>query len=180
MDGEEDILLERALIVDDEFCKFNPAETPTNGHEYLLTVRNEARKCPAVIAAHVNRKKLKQQTFYVSENSKPKISNLFLPTEEWQRWQCEEFERVRADVSSMRSSPHFQRTHHLQVPEDDAEEDQWFQYCFDIDCKQEKYPLLTQVLVLKQDDENDELLVRLNLIICIVGKYFRQIDLADN
>lgn len=39
MDGEEDILLERALIVDDEFCKFNPAETPTNGHEYLLTVR---------------------------------------------------------------------------------------------------------------------------------------------
>uniref|UniRef100_A0A171A3G2 Gem-associated protein 2 n=1 Tax=Triatoma infestans TaxID=30076 RepID=A0A171A3G2_TRIIF len=53
----------------------------------------------------------------------------------------------------MRYALQFQKTHDFEVPEDDADEDLWFQYCFD--CSQEKHPLLTHVLVLKQSSLNE-------------------------
>ncbi|KAK9500513.1 hypothetical protein O3M35_001763 [Rhynocoris fuscipes] len=244
MDEEEETLLEKALVIEGDFTNYDPTEPPTNGHEYLLSVRNEARSYPDVVAVPINRSKFKKQTVYVAEDVKPEISNSFLPSEEWQLWQCEQLDKVRADIATKRDSMNTQiiGSRKDKVPTEDAQESVWFNYCFDDNHHEEKYPFLFEVLQLSQtslnnllayfcnwlqegkisfthstcqwlyaffccleipllpdtccslrriaqeavnvrsklQEFNEENLIRLNLIICIVGKYFRQIDLADN
>lgn len=237
-DGEEEKLLERAFeikYVDD----YDPEEMPTNGYEYLMRVKHEAKRCPKVKVAEIDMKKFDDQTFIVPKRETYSVPVSYLPTEEWQREQVEAFSRVRDEVSYFKSQ---RGTEELNNVVNVTKPEKWFDYIYGRDGTPGEVPWVKDLIGMNEAslcraldlfeswlDEgrsqlndhtclwiysllafiatpllpetcaclrslachaikaradvggpDDKALVRANLLVCLVGRYFSQADLADN
>ncbi|XP_058018316.1 gem-associated protein 2 isoform X2 [Ahaetulla prasina] len=224
MESAVEELMPRLLPVED--CDlaedFDPTVPPRTPQEYLKRVQIEAAKCPDVVVAQIDPKKLKKkQTVNISISGCQPAPEGYSPTLKWQQQQVSHFSTVRQSVNKHRD--HWKAQHldsNVTMPTTDDEEG-WKKFCLGeklyleltdqisndespgIDYVQIGFPpllsivsrmnqatvtsvleYLTNWLVEKEftpelENKNDEKLSALNLLICLVGRYFDQYDLAD-
>ncbi|XP_070787499.1 gem-associated protein 2 isoform X3 [Pituophis catenifer annectens] len=224
MESAVEELMPRLLPVED--CDlaedFDPTVPPRTPQEYLKRVQIEAAKCPDVVVAQIDPKKLKKkQTVNISISGCQPAPEGYSPTLKWQQQQVSHFSTIRQSVNKHRD--HWKAQHldsNVAMPTTDDEEG-WKKFCLGeklyleltdqistdespgIDYVQIGFPpllsivsrmnqatvtsvleYLTNWLVEKEftpelENKNDEKLSALNLLICLVGRYFDQYDLAD-
>ncbi|XP_048342180.1 gem-associated protein 2 isoform X2 [Sphaerodactylus townsendi] len=200
---------------------FDPTVPPRTPQEYLKRVQIEAAKCPDVVVAQIDPRKLKKkQTVNISLSGCLPAPEGYSPTLRWQQQQVSHFSAVRQSVNKHRD--HWKSQHldsNVTMPKSDDEEG-WKKFCLGeklylntgvqvsndenqgIDYVQGRWlyallaclekPLLpeahslirqlarrcSEVRVL-EENKNENRVSALNLLICLVGRYFDQYDLAD-
>uniref|UniRef100_A0A8D0G0A5 Gem-associated protein 2 n=1 Tax=Strix occidentalis caurina TaxID=311401 RepID=A0A8D0G0A5_STROC len=103
--GAED-LMPRLLPVDD--CDlaedFDPTVPPRTPQEYLKRVQIEAARCPDVVVAQIDPKKLrKKQTVNISISGCQPAPEGYSPTLKWQQQQVAHFSAVRQSLNKRRN-----------------------------------------------------------------------------
>ncbi|XP_054684520.1 gem-associated protein 2 isoform X2 [Grus americana] len=215
-------LMPRLLPVDD--CDltedFDPTVPPRTPQEYLKRVQIEAARCPDVVVAQIDPKKLrKKQTVNISISGCQPAPEGYSPTLKWQQQQVANFSAVRQSLNKHRN--HWRSQHldsNVTMPKSEDEEG-WKKFCLgervhsEMDALSDnenlgidyikgrwlyallaclEKPLLpeahslirqlarrcSEVRVL-EENKNEEQISALNLIICLVSRYFDQRDLAD-
>nr|XP_056707640.1 LOW QUALITY PROTEIN: gem-associated protein 2 [Euleptes europaea] len=150
MESGVEELMPRLLPVED--CDisedFDPAVPPRTPQEYLKRVQIEAAKCPDVVVAQIDPRKLKKkQTVNISLSGCLPAPEGYSPTLQWQRQQVAHFSAVRQSVNKHRD--HWKSQHldsNVTIPKPDDEE-AWKKFCLG-----EKLYLNTGVQV--SNDEN--------------------------
>ncbi|XP_053143429.1 gem-associated protein 2 isoform X2 [Hemicordylus capensis] len=239
MESTPEELMPRLLPVED--CDlaedFDPTVPPRTPQEYLKRVQIEAAKCPDVVVAQIDPKKLKKkQTVNISLLGCRPAPEGYSPTLKWQQQQVAHFSTIRQSVNRHRD--HWKSQHldsNVTMPKSDDEEG-WKKFCLGeklyldttvqvssdenqgIDYVQIGFPPLlsivsrmnqgrwlfallaclekpllpeahslirqlarrcSEVRVLEENKNDVERVSALNLLICLVGRYFDQHDLAD-
>ncbi|XP_017938398.1 gem-associated protein 2 isoform X4 [Manacus vitellinus] len=214
---------------------FDPTVPPRTPQEYLKRVQIEAARCPDVVVAKIDPRKLKKkQTVNISISGCQPAPEGYSPTLRWQQQQVANFSAVRQSLNKHRN--HW-RSQHLDsnviMPKSEDEEG-WKKFCLgerihsEIDALPDNEnigidymkvgfpPLLSIVSRMNQgrwlyallaclekpllpeahslirqlarrcsevrameENKNEEQISALNLIICLVSRYFDQRDLAD-
>ncbi|XP_068048978.1 gem-associated protein 2 isoform X2 [Anomalospiza imberbis] len=214
---------------------FDPTVPPRTPQEYLKRVQIEAARCPDVVVAQIDPRKLKKKpTVNISISGCQPAPEGYSPTLKWQQQQVANFSAVRQSLNKHRN--HW-RTQHLDsnvtMPKSEDEEG-WKKFCLgervysEIDALSDNEnlgidylkvgfpPLLSIVSRMSQgrwlyallaclekpllpeahslirqlarrcsevraleESKNEEQISALNLIICLVSRYFDQRDLAD-
>ncbi|CAB1335400.1 unnamed protein product [Coregonus sp. 'balchen'] len=176
MKSDVEELMPRLLPVEtcDTGEDFKLNEPPRNPQEYLRQVQLEASLCPDVVVAKIDPKKLrKKQSVNVSLTGCQAAPQGFSPSLKWQRQQVSNFSEIRQ-------------------PKQDSEE-QWKKFCLGENVYLNSPPIDPVSAVLEYlinwfeerefvpqlESQEDERLSPLNLMICLVARYFDQNDLAD-
>ncbi|NWU93278.1 GEMI2 protein, partial [Upupa epops] len=136
MDGGVEELMPRLLPVDD--CDltedFDPTVPPRTPQEYLKRVQIEASRCPDVVVAQIDPKKLTKKPT-VNFLASLKISGCqpapegYSPTLKWQQQQVAHFSAVRQSLNKNRN--HWQSQHldsNVAMPKSEDEEG-WKKFC---------------------------------------------------
>uniref|UniRef100_A0A8D0LBV7 Gem-associated protein 2 n=1 Tax=Sphenodon punctatus TaxID=8508 RepID=A0A8D0LBV7_SPHPU len=238
MESTVEELMPRLLPV--EACDlsedFDPTVPPRTPQEYLKRVQIEAARCPDVVVAQIDPKKLrKKPTVNFSLSGCQPAPEGYSPTLKWQQQQVAHFSGIRQSVNKHRS--HWKSQHldsNVTIPKAEDEEG-WKNFCLGERVSSEvptaesgdenlgidyvkigfppllsivsrmsqgrwvyallaclEKPLLpeahslirqlarrcSEIRVLEKN-KNDERVSALNLLICLVGRYFDQHDLAD-
>ncbi|XP_074766013.1 gem-associated protein 2 isoform X2 [Athene noctua] len=129
--GAED-LMPRLLPVDD--CDlaedFDPTVPPRTPQEYLKRVQIEAARCPDVVVAQIDPKKLrKKQTVNISISGCQPAPEGYSPTLKWQQQQVAHFSAVRQSLNKRRN--HWRSQHldsNVTMPKSEDEEG-WKKFC---------------------------------------------------
>ncbi|XP_042309349.1 gem-associated protein 2 isoform X1 [Sceloporus undulatus] len=151
MESAVEELMPRLLPVGD--CDlaedFDPTVPPRTPQEYLKRVQIEAAKCPDVVVAQIDPKKLKKkQTVNISLSGCQPAPVGFSPTLKWQREQVAHFSAIRQNVNKHRSHWKSQQLDsNVAIPRPDDEEG-WKKFCLG-----EKLYLETAVQVPSDDSE---------------------------
>ncbi|XP_042309354.1 gem-associated protein 2 isoform X2 [Sceloporus undulatus] len=241
MESAVEELMPRLLPVGD--CDlaedFDPTVPPRTPQEYLKRVQIEAAKCPDVVVAQIDPKKLKKkQTVNISLSGCQPAPVGFSPTLKWQREQVAHFSAIRQprpdDEEGWKKFCLGEKLYletAVQVPSDDSEGIDYVQIgfppflsivsrmnqatvtavleyltnwlaakefttelgrwlyallaCLEKPLLPEAHSLIRQLarqcseVRVLEENKNDEKVSALNLIICLVGRYFDQHDLAD-
>ncbi|XP_067389896.1 gem-associated protein 2 isoform X4 [Emydura macquarii macquarii] len=238
MESAVEELMPRLLPVGD--CDlaedFDPTMPPRTPQEYLKRVQIEAARCPDVVVAEIDPKKLrKKQTVNISLTGCHPAPEGYSPTLKWQQQQVSHFSAVRQSLNKHRN--HWKAQHldsNVTMPKSEDEEG-WKLFCLGKRVYSEaaievsgnenlgidyikigfppflsivsrmnqgrwlyallaclEKPLLpeahslirqlarrcSEVRVL-EENKNEERASALNLLICLVSRYFDQRDLAD-
>uniref|UniRef100_A0A8C3BV09 Gem-associated protein 2 n=1 Tax=Cairina moschata TaxID=8855 RepID=A0A8C3BV09_CAIMO len=245
MESAVEELMPRLLPVGD--CDlpedFDPSVPPRTPQEYLRRVQIEAARCPDVVVAQIDPKKLrKKQTVNISISGCQPAPEGYSPTLKWQQQQVANFSAIRQSLNKHRN--HWRSQHldsNVNMPKLEDEEG-WKKFCLgervysEIESQSDnenlgidymkatvtsvleyliiwfgekkftpelgrwfyallaclEKPLLpeahslirqlarrcSEVRVL-EENKNEEQVSALNLIICLVSRYFDQRDLAD-
>uniref|UniRef100_A0A6J0UUF5 Gem-associated protein 2 n=1 Tax=Pogona vitticeps TaxID=103695 RepID=A0A6J0UUF5_9SAUR len=238
MDSAVEELMPRLLPVED--CDltedFDPTVPPRTPQEYLKRVQIEAAKCPDVVVAQIDPKKLKKkQTVNISLSGCQPAPEGYSPTMKWQRQQVAHFSAIRQSVNKHRNHWKSQQLDsNVAIPRPEDEEG-WKKFCLGeklyldttvqepsdenngIDYVQIGFPPLLSIVsrmnqgrwlyallaclekpllpeahsLIRQlarrcsevrvleENKSEEKVSALNLLICLVGRYFDQHDLAD-
>ncbi|XP_058018315.1 gem-associated protein 2 isoform X1 [Ahaetulla prasina] len=132
MESAVEELMPRLLPVED--CDlaedFDPTVPPRTPQEYLKRVQIEAAKCPDVVVAQIDPKKLKKkQTVNISISGCQPAPEGYSPTLKWQQQQVSHFSTVRQSVNKHRD--HWKAQHldsNVTMPTTDDEEG-WKKFC---------------------------------------------------
>uniref|UniRef100_A0A8C4SUC4 Gem-associated protein 2 n=1 Tax=Erpetoichthys calabaricus TaxID=27687 RepID=A0A8C4SUC4_ERPCA len=105
MKSDAEDLMPRLLPVEDyDVEDFDPSIPPRNPQEYLRQVQLEAAKCPDVVVAQIDPKKLqKRQTVNVSLSTCQPAPDGYSPSLKWQQIQVANFSAVRQSVVKHRA-----------------------------------------------------------------------------
>uniref|UniRef100_A0A8B9FSM7 Gem-associated protein 2 n=1 Tax=Amazona collaria TaxID=241587 RepID=A0A8B9FSM7_9PSIT len=125
-------LMPRLLPVED--CDlaedFDPTVPPRTPQEYLKRVQIEAARCPDVVVAQIDPRKLrKKQTVNVSISGCQPAPEGYSPTLKWQQQQVANFSAVRQSLNKHRN--HWQSQHldsNVTMPKPEDEEG-WKKFC---------------------------------------------------
>ncbi|KAM6311573.1 gem-associated protein 2 isoform 2-T2 [Aegotheles albertisi] len=125
-------LMPRLLPVDD--CDlaedFDPTVPPRTPQEYLKRVQIEAARCPDVVVAQIDPKKLrKKQTVNVSISGCQPAPEGYSPTLKWQQQQVANFSAIRQSLNKHRN--HWRSQHldsNVAMPKSEDEEG-WKKFC---------------------------------------------------
>ncbi|XP_065542267.1 gem-associated protein 2 [Lathamus discolor] len=125
-------LMPRLLPVED--CDlaedFDPTVPPRTPQEYLKRVQIEAARCPDVVVAQIDSRKLrKKQTVNVSISGCQPAPEGYSPTLKWQQQQVANFSAVRQNLNKHRK--HWQSQHldsNVTMPKPEDEEG-WKKFC---------------------------------------------------
>ncbi|XP_026520249.1 gem-associated protein 2 isoform X2 [Notechis scutatus] len=241
MESTVEELMPRLLPVEDcELAEdFDPTVPPRTPQEYLKRVQIEAAKCPDVVVAQIDPKKLKKkQTLNISLSGCQPAPEGYSPTLKWQQQQVSHFSTIRqpttddeegwkkfclgeklylelTDQISSDESPGIDYvqigfppllsivsrmnqatvtsvleylTNWLVEKEFTPELGRWLYAllaCLEKPLLPEAHSLIRQLarkcseVRVLEENKNDEKVSALNLLICLVGRYFDQYDLAD-
>ncbi|XP_072345193.1 gem-associated protein 2 isoform X3 [Scyliorhinus torazame] len=223
MNFEED-LMPRQLPVDDwdTIEDFDPSVPPRTPQEYLKRVQIEASRCPEVVVAKIDPKKLKMnQTVNISLSGCQPAPAGFSPSLRWQQQQVANFSILRQSiakhrehwksqpldnnvmlvgfppllsiVSRMSQPTVFNALEYLIIWFGDKklypELGRWLYAllaCIEKPLLPEAHSLIRQLarrcsaVRAKLENPEDTELSAVNLLICLVARYFEQSDLADN
>ncbi|XP_032087032.1 gem-associated protein 2 isoform X4 [Thamnophis elegans] len=223
MESVVEELMPRLLPVED--CDlaedFDPTVPPRTPQEYLKRVQIEAAKCPDVVVAQIDPKKLKKkQTVNISLSGCQPAPEGYSPTLKWQQQQVSHFSTIRQSVNKHRDHWKAQHldsnvtmigfppllsivsrmnqatvtsvleylTNWLVEKEFTPELGRWLYAllaCLEKPLLPEAHSLIRQLarkcseVRVLEENKNDEKVSALNLLICLVGRYFDQYDLAD-
>ncbi|KAK6632155.1 hypothetical protein RUM44_007185 [Polyplax serrata] len=136
-------LLTRAFDVREITSDFDPSIQPANGHEYLQHVMYEASKCPQVVVAKIDTRKLKSESNNQSSSEFPLVKSELVPSIEWQRAQIAMFSDLRKKVQLCRKSDKFKP---VSLPKAN-EEEKWQNICCG---NSNEEPLLTLLLSMNE------------------------------
>ncbi|KAG2457780.1 GEMI2 protein, partial [Polypterus senegalus] len=105
MKSDVEDLMPRLLPVENyDVDDFDPSIPPRNPQEYLRQVQLEAAKCPDVVVAQIDPKKLqKRQTVNVSLSTCQPAPDGYSPSLKWQQIQVANFSAVRQSVVKHRA-----------------------------------------------------------------------------
>ncbi|XP_068021625.1 gem-associated protein 2 isoform X2 [Melanerpes formicivorus] len=125
-------LMPRLLPVDD--CDlaedFDPTVPPRTPQEYLKRVQIEAARCPDVVVAQIDPRKLrKKQTVNISISRCQPAPEGYSPTLKWQQQQVANFSAVRQSLTKHRN--HWRSQHldsNVSMPKSEDEEG-WKKFC---------------------------------------------------
>nr|XP_020662894.1 gem-associated protein 2 isoform X1 [Pogona vitticeps] len=132
MDSAVEELMPRLLPVED--CDltedFDPTVPPRTPQEYLKRVQIEAAKCPDVVVAQIDPKKLKKkQTVNISLSGCQPAPEGYSPTMKWQRQQVAHFSAIRQSVNKHRNHWKSQQLDsNVAIPRPEDEEG-WKKFC---------------------------------------------------
>ncbi|XP_034964753.2 gem-associated protein 2 [Zootoca vivipara] len=151
MESAAEELMPRLLPVQD--CDlsedFDPTVPPRTPQEYLKRVQIEAAKCPDVVVAQIDPKKLKKkQTANISLSGCQPAPEGYSPTLKWQQQQVAHFSAIRQSVNKHRN--HWKSQHldsNVAIPGVEDEEG-WKRFCLG-----EKSYLDTAVEVSRDEDQ---------------------------
>ncbi|XP_078515890.1 gem-associated protein 2 [Lissotriton helveticus] len=106
MESDAEDMMPRLLPV--EYCDiaedFDPSVPPRTPQEYLKRVQIEAARCPDVVVAQIDPKKLrKKQTVNISLSGCQPAPEGFCPSLKWQQQQVAQFSAVRQSLYKHRS-----------------------------------------------------------------------------
>ncbi|CAJ0945945.1 unnamed protein product [Ranitomeya imitator] len=132
MDSGPEELMPRLLPVGD--CEpmddFDPGAPPRTPQEYLRLVQIEAARCPDVVIAQIDPKKLrKKQTVSIALSGCKPAPEGYSPSLRWQQQQVSQFSAVRQGLKKHRS--HWKSQPHdsnVLMPSTEDEES-WKRYC---------------------------------------------------
>ncbi|XP_064919043.1 gem-associated protein 2 isoform X6 [Columba livia] len=210
-------LMPRLLPVDD--CDlsedFDPTVPPRTPQEYLKRVQIEAARCPDVVVAQIDPKKLrKKQTVNISISGCQPAPEGYAPTLKWQQQQVANFSAIRQPKSEDEEGWKKFCLGERAYSEIDALSDnenlgidylkvgfppllsivsrmsqgRWLYAllaCLEKPLLPEAHSLIRQLarrcseVRVLEENKNEEQISALNLIICLVSRYFDQRDLAD-
>ncbi|XP_055496486.1 gem-associated protein 2 isoform X2 [Leucoraja erinacea] len=217
-------LMPRQLPVDDWDTTedFDPSVPPRTPQEYLKRVQIEASRCPEVVVAVIDPRKLKSnQTVNISLSGCQPAPPGFSPSLKWQQQQVAHFSVLRQStdkhrdhwksqpldsnvmlvgfppllsiVSRMSQPTVFNILEYLIIWFGDKklypELGRWLYAllaCIEKPLLPEAHSLIRQLarrcseIRAKLENPEDGELSALNLLICLVARYFQQCDLADN
>ncbi|XP_005989211.1 gem-associated protein 2 [Latimeria chalumnae] len=106
MDFEVEELMPRLLPVEpcDVAEEFDPSVPPRTPQEYLRRVQIEAARCPDVVVAQIDPKKLsKKQTVNISLSGCQPAPEGYSPSLRWQQQQVASFSQVRQSINKHRA-----------------------------------------------------------------------------
>ncbi|KAM3670072.1 gem-associated protein 2 isoform X2 [Ammospiza nelsoni] len=200
---------------------FDPTVPPRTPQEYLKRVQIEAARCPDVVVAQIDPRKLKKKpTVNISISGCQPAPEGYSPTLKWQQQQVANFSAVRQSLNKHRN--HW-RSQHLDSnvtmvgfppllsivsrmnqatvtsvleyliswfgeKKFTPELGRWFYAllaCLEKPLLPEAHSLIRQLarrcseVRALEESKNEEQISALNLIICLVSRYFDQRDLAD-
>ncbi|KAL2789992.1 gem-associated protein 2 isoform beta [Daubentonia madagascariensis] len=185
---------------------FDPSVPPRTPQEYLRRVQIEAAQCPDVVVAQIDPRKLKRkQSVNISLSGCQPAPEGYSPTLQWQQQQVAQFSTVRQSVNKHRSHWKSQQldsnvtmatvTSVLEYLSNwfgerdfTPELGRWLYAllaCLEKPLLPEAHSLIRQLarrcseVRLLVDSKDDERVPALNLLICLVSRYFDQRDLAD-
>uniref|UniRef100_H0VIY7 Gem-associated protein 2 n=1 Tax=Cavia porcellus TaxID=10141 RepID=H0VIY7_CAVPO len=109
---------------------FDPSVPPRTPQEYLRRVQIEAARCPDVVVAQIDPKKLKRkQSVNVSLSGCQPAPEGYSPTLQWQQQQVAQFSAVRQNVNKHRSHWKSQQLDsNVTLPKSEDEEG-WKKFC---------------------------------------------------
>ncbi|KAJ6655652.1 hypothetical protein lerEdw1_004888 [Lerista edwardsae] len=179
---------------DDDLSEGDPAAPPRTPRQYLRRVQLEAAQCPAVVSARIDPRKLR----------KTRTASVLPKTDDEEGWK--KFclgERFCLDTAVELSSDEHEGIDYVQatvtnvleyltnwLPEKEftPEMGRWLYAllaCLEKPLLPEAHSLIRQLARrcsearVLEENKNDENASALNLLICLVGRYFDQHDLAD-
>ncbi|NWR71278.1 GEMI2 protein, partial [Centropus unirufus] len=125
-------LMPRLLPVED--CDvaedFDPAVPPRTPQEYLKRVQIEAARCPDVVVAKIDPKKLrKKQTVNASISGCQPAPEGYSPTLKWQQQQVADFSAVRQSLSKHRNYWQSQNLDSNVIMPQSEDEEGWKKFC---------------------------------------------------
>ncbi|KAM7156434.1 gem-associated protein 2 isoform 4-T5 [Molossus nigricans] len=177
---------------------FDPSIPPRTPQEYLRRVQIEAAQCPDVVVAQIDPKKLKRkQSVNISLSGCQPAPEGYSPTLQWQQQQVAQFSTVRQSVNRHRSHWKSQQLDSnvtmigfppLLSIVSRMNQGRWLYAllaCLEKPLLPEAHSLIRQLarrcseVRLLVNSKDDERVPALNLLICLVSRYFDQRDLAD-
>ncbi|XP_067009427.1 gem-associated protein 2 isoform X2 [Anabrus simplex] len=204
MSGYGDLLepaLEIGVINED----FDPSVPPATGQEYIQRVVLEASRCEGVVVAEIDRSRFKKQTININAaETCPVTPSHLMPTLEWQQCQVADFSSLRQALARRKAAGIPVPSYKLPMIEQLLEYHvDWLKNRSELSLQQGRWlfallaclelPLVPETCsVLRtlarkcaciraavEETADHPVVAPLNLLICLVARYFRQMDLAD-
>ncbi|XP_069586775.1 gem-associated protein 2 isoform X2 [Ranitomeya imitator] len=131
MDSGPEELMPRLLPVGDcELDDFDPAAPPRTPQEYLRRVQIEAARCPEVVIAQIDPKKLKKkQTVSIALSGCQPAPEGYSPSLRWQQQQVSQFSAVRQSLNKHRSHWKSQPLDSNVLMPSTEDEESWKRFC---------------------------------------------------
>ncbi|MBN3302852.1 GEMI2 protein, partial [Amia calva] len=126
----EDLMPRLLPVEEDDTEDVDPSIVPRNPKEYLRQVQLEASRCPDVVVAQIDPKKLKKkQTVNVSLSGCHAAPEGFSPSLSWQRQQVSNFSTVRQSVNKHRQHWKMQTLDENVIMPNPDDEEGWKKFC---------------------------------------------------
>ncbi|KAG7280971.1 hypothetical protein CRUP_022982 [Coryphaenoides rupestris] len=169
MRSEEELMPRLLPVGGEDTTGWTLSGAPRNPQEYLRHVQLEASLCPEVVVAHIDPKKLRQkQTVNASVSGCQGAPEGCSPSLAWQRQQVAHFSHIRQSIAKHR------RHWSTQTLDENVVMTTVLAVLEILVCWFEEGELVPHL-----QSPEDERLPALNLLICLVARYFEQNDLAD-
>ncbi|XP_071526696.1 gem-associated protein 2 isoform X2 [Panulirus ornatus] len=202
-DSSDDTLMSQALPTTKIPDNFDPSFPPASAEEYLQHVVWEARNCQEVVTVNVDRQKLKKPGNIIKKLVKATAPQGYAPSSETQQELLAAFSKLRSQITNLRTSKQIPpspvplrglqnllewHAQWLEVLGFSEAQGRWFYAllaCLEKPLTPESCSQIRDIASMcvqirsSLTSSDHPHLPHLNVIICIVARYFNQEDLAD-